>query len=31
MMTINRRCAFGMALLASVSFATGSVAQEKTL
>ena len=30
-MTINRRCAFGMALLASVSFATGSVAQEKTL
>ena len=30
-MTINRRCAFGVALLASVSFATGSVAQENTL
>ena len=30
-MTINRRCAFGLALLGSVSFATGSVAQEKTL
>src|ERR1044072_2671125 len=31
MMAINRRCAFAMALLASVSFATGSLAQEKTL